>query len=55
MDRQFLLPSRVFEKYGTASYEKSFAVLKDPLFFTDNSFILFLNIAVAFPSRRWEN
>ena len=32
-------PSRLFEKYGTASYEKSFAVLNNPLFFPHNDFI----------------
>ncbi len=42
-------------KYGTANYEKSFAVLKEPLPFTDNSFILFLDLAVVVSSRRWGN
>jgi hypothetical protein len=36
-----LSPSSIFEKYGTASYEKSFAVLKTPLFFTGNAFLQF--------------
>jgi len=51
--RQLLSPSSIFEKYGTASYEKSFAVLKNLWFFTDNSFILFLDLAVAVSSLRW--
>jgi hypothetical protein len=51
--RQLLSPSSVFEKYGTASNEKNFAVLKDHLFFAYNSFILFFGLAVVFTSRRW--
>ena len=34
-----LSPSSLFKEYGTASYEKSLAVLKYPLFFTDNAFL----------------
>jgi len=34
-----LSPSSAFEKYQTASNEKSFAVLKDHLFFTDNALL----------------
>jgi hypothetical protein len=36
-----LSSNSIFEKYGTANNKKSFAVLKDHLFFADNSFGIF--------------
>jgi hypothetical protein len=54
MVRQLLSPSSIFGEYGKANNKKSFAVLKDH-FFVDNSFILFLDLAVAFPICREEN
>jgi len=39
MVKQLVSPSRLFEKCGIAGNEKSFAVLKDPLFFTGSAFL----------------
>jgi len=33
---------------------RKFYCPKNPRFFSDNSFILFFDLAVVFPSHRWE-